>query len=139
MSKHPHADILIARSEGKTIEFQSSGCDPQGGRWHDMCHAHPEVTSELFSGGHRYRYRVRAETIQVNGVSVPEPLRKAPPVGTPVFTVSPSSEKGYVPGFWNTTDYHERALALGLVHASATNAACHAAAMVRSSRDWAKL
>ena len=79
-------------------------------------------------------YRVKPDTIMVNGIEVPGPLRVAPADGKPYWIANITSvEFDQFELCWDGIELEMTWLQRGLVHLSKENAIAHAKAMVAPS------
>ena len=130
MSAHPHADKMLqyAHDAQKTDKPWLLWEWRRGGIIFTPCNGSPhcDETSE---------YRRKPETIEVNGFTVPAPLRVVPEPGTHVYMADPSNlangaSKGWVVEFcWSGERVDCVWFDRGLLHATLEGAVDHAKAM----------
>lgn len=114
--------IVQAGANGEEIEYSLSE-----GVWYNFKNAEPDLLS--FEIGEDYR--IKPKTITVNGIEVPEPIRKEPTKGDTLYFIPVlSSPSFYAQVYWNgdETDHHR--LKHGLLHHTKEAAIAHAKAML---------
>ena len=128
MTEHKYAAILRAIADGKEIQRKFDS-----GSWVALSpeRAMEEISSRAFSP---LSYRIKPETITINGNEVPKPLTKMPPTDETVFfpDFGPDADKHWVNGIDVGTHVKllSELLQLGLLHDSHEKAAGHARALV---------
>lgn len=127
MTEHRYAQILRAIADGKSVQF-----NVYPDKWQDLT----ESLAFLYIAQEDYtpeRFRVRPETININGHEVPKPLDVMPEEGTevswPSFApgdtgMSEGAEVGYYP------EVLSELLRKGLLHLTQEAAEAHAKALV---------
>lgn len=125
MKQHPYAEILRAIADGKEIEWL--GCDEVWSS-QDADEALSEIADTVFAPE---SYRVKPETISINGIEVPKPLAELQEetLFWPSFTGNADGnwveeELGYKPQLL------ENLLKAGLLHSTYEAAAIHAKALI---------
>lgn len=117
--RHPHADVIIAWAEGKEIQVANQDKE----NWRDVSE------NELYFRTD-FRYRIKPETILVNGIEVPKPETEAPEEGEDYYTPQPCNFDFFTRATWWGTEYDVMRLNRGLVHLLKENAIKHGEAMV---------
>lgn len=122
--RHPHADVIIAWAEGKTVQqFSNEG-------WYD-------VTSKCPMFAHYLNYRIKPEPVEVitcNGVEI-TPMKEKPAYGATYFVADPTVGflcQGYK---WCNDCSDQRFFERGLVHRTAESAVAHSKAMLNNKKE----
>jgi len=122
--KHPHAELMLQYAQdAMETDFP---CDrwqyKSGGNWQ------PCINNPLWHKTHQYRRKPK--TININGIEVPEPERKALEDETKYFV--PNLDGGFrsVEYRWNNDSTDYRLLSLGLVHKTKEAAIAHTDALL---------
>ena len=126
---HPHAAsmLLYAQDAAETDkpwerwEFKGSDNGFNG------CLKHPEWRED-------FEYRRKPKTITVNGIEVPEPVRKAPKFREKFFLVNPASPTLFNEYSWSDHEYDNGWLNKGLIHLTEKAAIAHAKALLAPSQ-----
>lgn len=121
---HQHAGILRAIADGKQIQDRASGSNSA---WNDVSAAY--VLQALSDDCHYVKFRVKPETIAINGIEVPEPVRVAPPDGTKYWFVV-LSDIGHL---WQGRDSDLLRLKQARCHLTQEAAEQHARALILAS------
>ena len=128
MTGHIHAELMKQYAEDAAeTDKPWEGWEKQlaGGLW-VACPVHPDWHA-------RQSYRRKPQTITVNGIEVPEPMRKAPLVGEKYWIATPDGPSLFHEIHWDNGTgvrmWHER----GLVHLSKYAAIQHARALIAAS------
>lgn len=126
MKEHEHAELLRAIADGKQMQVQD-----HTGTWYNCCGttALRTITEGLFR---RTNLRIKPDTITVNGIEVPEPLRDFPPKIGCYWAVSPYHGTARIDYRADKEDQH--ALNAGLCHATEEAARAHFEAIISTSK-----
>lgn len=108
--------IVQAMAEGKQIQR----CNGAIGQWYD--------NDDGLLNPH-WTYRIKPETIMVNGVEVPAPFTGTPMGGWCYYVPYPSSKVGYLKSTWTNDERDRFRFRNGLVYAKKEDAALRAEAM----------
>ena len=93
-----------------------------------------DTPTPIFSEGVIYRAKpAPAPTILVNGIEVPEPVRKALKKGQKYFISDVAAEKLRFPSCWDGDVLDLKCLNRGLIHLTEAAAVAHAKAMLAPS------
>jgi hypothetical protein len=106
-TNHPYHDVLQAISLNKLIQWEGSdGC------WKDQGHALTlsEISDEEFGPD---RYRVKPETVSLNGIDIPRPMSKAPADGAKYWFPNSNYVCGYSFDTWEGRHVDECRLSSG--------------------------
>lgn len=76
------------------------------------------------------RFRIKPETVTINGRKVPKPETEAPKIGKIYYCASVFYEGGYDVSRWDGDTADERLLQRGLVHLTKEAAIAHAEALI---------
>jgi hypothetical protein len=123
--KHKHADSMAAYAKDAMISstpwemWESS----QGQDYWSILTAHPIWDWEL-------DYRRKVETITINGIKVPEPMREAPDVGQLYHVVALLNIQRFDSFVWDGSDSEQEWLDSGLCHLTKDAAYNHASALL---------
>ena len=125
MPEHKYAAILRAIADGKTVQFRDNE-----NVWYEPSPA--SLLGTLSAGVYQPdRFRIKPETISINGVKVPKPETTAPAKGTdyylPKFTDDPSLHCRLP---WHGDAMDRTVLSRGLVHLTKEAAEIHAKALL---------
>lgn len=120
--------IIIAWLDGADVEQRLVERNGHKGEW--------QVEESFLNGGaiwlsDSYEYRLKRKTILIDGYDVPEPLRKAPDVGTVYFHVDISD--GYsnpLIDTWGNADVDTARLEAGIIHLELDDAELHGEALL---------
>ncbi len=119
--EHPYAEILRAIADGEDIQYQD-------GEWFDvshtdtLCFIHTETLQPK-------EMRVKPQTIGINDIDVPIPVRNAPIKGSTYYVPSFRAERVEQLLWWND-EIDKMYLQRGFVHDTAEAAKCHALALM---------
>lgn len=129
--KHPNSEILIALAEGRPIQAQF-----EASPWTGMDTFDRTIWLRLvLADNPRYKFRVKPETITVNGFEVPAPCREPLKEGTRYFVANPLA-KGWIESYkWNNDRLDNLWLKRGLVHLTADVAITYAKAWMGEEND----
>lgn len=128
MTEHKYAAILRAIADGKTIQVRVAG-----GGWANEGSGYVlrSLTDRLFNPDD---FRIKPETITINGREVPKPESKAPAEGTTYFVVyliGTSDDYLVLECDWRTAGIPNQAvLRRGLIHLTREAAQAHAEALL---------
>lgn len=123
-----YAHILHALADGKTIQERNDD-----GTWQDRgaTHALGAVSAETVHRNDPTRFRIKPETININGHEVPAPLREAPAVGVEYWLGDPTmTNHTERPQTWLDDTQDIIWLARGLCHSTKEAAQAHARALL---------
>lgn len=118
-TRHPHADVIIAWAEGKTVQKKQPS-----GHWHDV----PESPS-FYRG---YEYRIKPEPVEVrtcNGVVI-TPMTTVPELNSRYYVADPTIHSLCQEYCWRNDNSDQLHFVRGLVHSTAQSAYAHAQAML---------
>jgi hypothetical protein len=125
MPSHKHAGLMLQYAQdAQETETPWRYWEVEvNGEW-----ANCSITTKMFD--QFTNYRRKPAVIVINGIEVPEPMRAAPPVGTPYFYGSIFSENVVVKTKWFGTALDRRLLSRGLCHLTEGAAIKHAEAQL---------
>lgn len=126
---HPHADSMLLYAQD-AAETDTPWEQWEFGKEHSPffpCLAHPTWHEDN-------KYRRRTQTITVNGVEVPEPMRKEPEKAEWYYLAYPISEDLYAQCTWTGARIDRLWLEKGLLHSTPEAAIAHAKAMIAPSQ-----
>lgn len=126
---HPHAASMLLYAE------DAAETDKPWERWEfkssvtgfNNCLKHPEWNDH-------FEYRRKPQTITVNGVEVPEPMREEPQNTDWYYLAYPFSEALYAQYIWTGEKSEKLWLEKGLLHSTPEAAIAHAKAMIAPSQ-----
>lgn len=126
---HPHAALMLLYAQ------DAAETDEPWERWEFKCSAngfntclkHPEWNDH-------FEYRRKPQTITVNGIEVPEPIREEPKVGEKYFLVSLATFTLVIPNSWANDAYEIQWFNKGLLHFTEEAAITHAKALLAPSQ-----
>ena len=120
---HPNADMLRAIADGKQMQgrLPEDGCD-----WFDI---YPDQAIGAIASGYSMKVRIKPETVLINGIECPAPMRVAPEQGSLYYAPTPTREVKFTPWGWSNDASYRRLFADGLCFATAEGAAAAARAM----------
>lgn len=122
--RHPHAEVIIAWAEGKTVQQSMHGV------WHD-------VKSDCPMFHLNWDYRIKPEQVQVitcNGVVI-TPMTETPAYGDTYYVATPQRTDLYSYELWRDDSDDKRFFERGLVHKTAKSAREHALAMLNTKKE----
>lgn len=128
---HPHAEsmLLYAQDALETDKpwerWEVKRADREN--WLNMSN-HPAWISD-------YNYRRKPQTILVNGIEVPEPVRKPLKESETYWLAVPTNRNRAVSIVWIDDKDDEYALQCGLIHLTKEAAVLHAEAMLKPSKN----
>ena len=112
------APTITAAAEGGVVQYLAAD-----GNWYDG--------SGAFISPNKYRVKPEEpKTIKVNGFDVPEPMRKAPVLGTYYYIAYPTCEAYYHGYSWDGNPLETCWLLRGLLYSTREAAVAHAKAML---------
>lgn len=118
--EHPHAELLRAIADGKTI-INAVG------------RVAPDCALELIAEDRVDRLDIAPDTITVNGITVPAPYRGPMENGQKYWVADPSGREYVLCARWYDDDMDRIWMARGLIHLDAAAAAAHGRAMTAAS------
>lgn len=126
---HPHAASMLLYAE------DAAETDTPWERWEfkgddtgfNKCLKHPEWNVD-------FEYRQKPKSITVNGIEVPEPMRKEPEKAEWYYLAYPISEDLYAQCTWTGARIDRLWLEKGLLHSTPEAAIAHAKAMIAPSQ-----
>lgn len=121
---HPNADMLRAIADGKQMQgrLTADDCD-----WFDI---YPDQAIGAIASDYSMNVRIKPETVLINGIECPAPMRVAPALKTTYFKPDPDWGKMYDICTWRDHDLDHSRFSLGLCFATADDAAAAARAMI---------
>ena len=122
---HPCAHILRAIADGQMVQFKAA----DHLEWRD-CTAEQALFTMVHAEPLLVRFRVKPDTMTINGHSVPEPLREAPAVNSPYWMPALADEGCVRRVIWHGDTFDRRALQNGIVHTQRHAASEHAEALL---------
>lgn len=127
MTEHKYAHILRAIADGNVVQWRDSN-----GEWNDESENTilREVVNEDYSPE---RYRVKPDTITINGVEVPEPVRDQLAIGTYYWLVDASADTKTRNYSWSDHGMDFNWIKSGLIHLTKEAAEQHARALILAS------
>ena len=124
---HPQADLLRAIADGKQMQELDFPGINHPGNW---CDCDADRALNRISRGVEQYVRIKPDTVTINGIECPAPMRAAPALHTRYFKPDPDQEKMYDICVWTDHDLDHSRFSLGLCFATAENAAAAARAMI---------
>ena len=125
---HPHAASMLLYAQ------DAAETDKPWKRWEFknvagflMCLKHPEWNDH-------FEYRRKPKTITVNGIEIPEPIKKEPKVGEKFFFVNLASSTLFNFYSWTGDKYDKEWFNKGLLHFTEEAAIAHAKALLAPSQ-----
>ena len=126
---HPHAAAMLLYAE------DAADTDAPWERWEfkcsdngfNTCLKHPEWNDH-------FEYRRKPQTITVNGVEVPEPMRKEPKKTQHYYLAYPISKNMYAQFDWAGTKADKLWFEKGLIHHTREAAIAHTKALLLPSQ-----
>ena len=128
MSKHPQANILRAIADGKVVQMRSTVNMKDNDWWEPA-----DVLSYIGSGTHEFR--IKPETININGFDVPIPMREPLKLGQMYFFVHCWDDAVVSEVIWNGDRIDRHRLKWGLIHSTKEAAIAHAEALLSFTRS----
>lgn len=121
---HPNADLLRAIADGKQMQgrLQEDGCD-----WFDI---YPDQAIGAIASDYSMKVRIKPETVLINGIECPVPMRVAPAHQTTYFKPNLYSKRMYDVCMWTNHVLDHSCFSLGLCFATTDDAAAAARAMI---------
>jgi len=129
MTPHPQADILIAIAHGKTVQMRRK---KHAEEWRTPENPLCFLGDSCVDG---YEWRVKPETITINGHEVPCPVREPLEKGQVYWCVAPDSDTYTDTFLWGDDDLDKRLLRRGLIHLTKEAAVAHAEALLSFARS----
>lgn len=126
------ADLLRAIADGKQMQgrLPEDGCG-----WFDI---YPDQAIGAIASGYSMKVRIKPETVLINGIECPAPMRVAPALQTTYFKPDPDWGKMYDICTWRDHDLDHSRFSLGLCFATANDAAAAARAMIEPLKGGAE-
>jgi len=123
---HPHAESMLLYAQDAMEN------DRPWERWEcsDNCYEEWGSLTTHPMWGLWLNYRRKPRTILINGIEVPEPVRKELVDGTTYWRVSLTNPDITMPEKWSSCIYDTRHLERGLIHLTEENARKHAEALL---------
>lgn len=120
---HPNADLLRAIADGKQMQgrLQEDGCD-----WFDI---YPDQAIGAIASDYSMKVRIKPETVLINGIECPAPMRVAPALGAMFYCPDIVRKNGYNACVWYGSVADENLLANGVCFATTEDAAAAAHAI----------
>lgn len=127
MKEHPQAKILRAIADGKTIEVHTvSG-------WGAPFSILQAIADHEVNP--RYEFRIKPETITINGHEVPAPMRGPLGDGQEYWLTDPAKDLMCALMQWTGSDFDFVWLTRGLIHLTEDAAIAHAEALLSFTRS----
>lgn len=121
---HPQADLLRAIADGRQMQgrLPEDGCD-----WFDI---YPDQAIGAIASDYSMKVRIKPDTVTINGIECPAPMRVEPEQGSCYYAPTPTREVKFTPLGWSNDAFDRRLFADGLCFATADDAAAAARAMI---------
>ena len=128
--EHRHAVILRAIADGEQIQITSPHVT---GQWSDIG---PNCVLENMSSLRKdVLYRIKPQTILINGMEVPEPIKVKPKKGDVVFVVHLADAIQATKWTWADDAIDNRAFKRGLCHSTRQAAFIHCQALLSFTQN----
>lgn len=124
---HPKAEILRAIADGKIVQRRNALYIKDD--WFDDDNPLVYLTDDTFE------WRIKPETIDINGIEVPCPVREPLRYGQIYYTPRIRDEVLYAELKWNDDNIDRRLLERGLIHLTKESAIAHAEALLSFTRS----
>lgn len=124
---HPQADILRAIADGKTVQMRSTSAYEANEWWE------PGDILRYINDGH-HEFRIKPETININGHEVPAPVQEPLEKGQVYWLVRCCSTVGSESQTWNGDPHDFLWLKNGLIHLHHKAADAHTEALLSFTR-----
>lgn len=127
---HPHAEsMLLYAQDALEIDkpWERWECNHDGAEWYGLTN-NPVWSPSM-------AYRRKPKTILVNGIEVPEPVRKPLKESEPYWLAVPTNRNRAVSIVWLDDKDDEYVLQCGLIHLTKEAAVLHAEAMLKPSTN----
>lgn len=124
-----HADILRALADGKQIQTSLTT-----GGW---INRDAKIVLNLIANESSCDYRIKPQTININGFEVPEPMREEPEHGSSYWLTDPLNIEGVNTCTWYESATDKAWLSLGVCHLTEEAAKLHAEALLSFTRKEA--
>lgn len=125
---HPYAEILRAIAEGKLIQFYS-----RAKSWSDVTHGSALKIIADYVEYSEIQFRIKPETILINGIEVPKPC-SSPPAPETIYYIpyfeAEQIDYRFTSLSWDNDSYDLHMLKLGFVHLTKEAAIKHAEAVL---------
>ena len=118
---HPHADLLRAIADGRQMQIKRPS------EWRD-CDASTALAGLASVAPHHIR--IKPDTVTINGIECPAPMRVEPEMGSWYYAPTPTNEAKFTLWAWSNDATDQRFFAEGLCFATAADAAAVAKAML---------
>lgn len=123
---HPHAELIM-----KYAEIAQHDAEPW--KYFEYYAAVGWVEcSPLLAFNETVEYRLKPQTININGFEVPEPLRTAPAYDTPYFVIDIPDALNMV---WMNSNDEKIWLKMGIIHLTRDAAEKHVEALLSFTKD----
>lgn len=125
LKPHPQAEILRAIADGKTVQIRHEDDDA----WWEPTDALGYINSD------KHKFRIKPETITINGIEVPAPVREPLNRGQTYWLVRCCSTVGSESQTWHGAPQDFLWLKNGLIHLHHKNADAHTEALLSFTRS----
>lgn len=129
MTEHPQADILRAIADGKTIEMRRKNTSDTDNEWWVS-----NIVLQYLDDADR-EFRIKPETININGHEVPAPVWEPLVDGERFFMPNLRFDSPVVEYRWAGGAYDIQVLERGLIHLTKDAAIAHAEALLSFTRS----
>lgn len=121
---HPQADLLRAIADGRQMQgrLPEDGCD-----WFDI---YPDQAIGAIASDYSMKVRIKPDTVTINGIECPAPMRVEPEQGSWYYTPTPANEAFAASLQWRGDSIDRFWLEMGICFATADDAAAAARAMI---------
>ena len=127
ITTHPNAAILRAIADGKDVQYRAAASLQD--EWLDWRDGNSWACPADRRGN--YIWRIKPNTININGHAVPEPLRTRPTKGESYWYVATAAAGALAyKAAWGVTETSEVRFLRGLCHATEEAARAHAEALI---------
>lgn len=126
---HPQAHLLRAIADGKQMQIKRPS------EWRN-CDASTALAGLASVAPHHIR--IKPETVLINGIECPAPMRVEPEQGSLYYAPTPTREVKFTPWGWSNDASDQRFFAEGLCFATAEDAAAAARAMIAPLKGGAE-
>ena len=132
MTPHPQAHLLRAIADGRQMQgrLPEDGCD-----WFDI---YPDQAIGAIASDYSMKVRIKPDTVLINGIECPAPMRVEPEQGSLYYAPTPTREVKFTPWGWSNDASDRRFFAEGLCFATAEDAAAAARAMIAPLKGGAE-
>lgn len=121
---HPQADLLRAIADGRQMQgrLPEDGCD-----WFDI---YPDQAIGAIASDYSMKVRIKPDTVTINGIECPAPMRVEPEQGSLYYAPTPANEAFATSFRWRGDSVDLFLLERGICFATADDAATAARAMI---------